>query len=274
MAPPPKRYWGVAKGATLILGIVIIALSLLGEGTWRLRMAPTIFESRHLFIAVAVFFVATCAHGISLSYVRGLWQHMVAWSVGAIAAIGMIIALAHIVDQRVPDELSVLVPRLGILAVGVIIVCIGLWRETDALHEHNDHRQNNWYVRTSRVLRAAHFWTPEEAGAQVRLARADLQHAQSHLTEPGEADDLDPWEYFGTPEEYAARLTSRPEVTSNPLRTARWYYLMTALVLDGWATYRTFAHPMNWLTVVLHLLALVAVFLFVWASITLHRSGR
>ena len=80
MAPPPKRYWGVAKGATLILGIVIIALSLLGEGTWRLRMAPTIFESRHLFIAVAVFFVATCAHGISLSYVRGLWQHMVAWS--------------------------------------------------------------------------------------------------------------------------------------------------------------------------------------------------
>lgn len=262
---PPTR-WDLTRTALMGAGLLLIVVSFMSTGAW-LR-GPAALPVDALTFGTTAVLVLVAAQGASLAYTTGRWGALGGWIGGGLALVAAVLVVLNLAATHLPVAVSLPVPRVVILVAGILLGVVGSSRNSDAIHERED-TDGNWFVTTGRVLRATQFWTDEQAQEQMRRARAEFDHAQARRAH-GSAP-LTPRVLFGTPEEYAASLTSRPEPSTDPIRAGRWYYLLTALVLGVWALWRTTSVGMNGLTAVLFLFAVVAVAMFVWASL---RSRR
>ncbi|MFC7581968.1 hypothetical protein ACFQ23_11405 [Schaalia naturae] len=262
----PARRWDLTRTALSGAGLLLVVLAAVARGAW-MSGASDIPMSALCFGATAVL-VLIAVQGGSLAYVTGRWRALGGWAAGGVVVVALVLVALNTLSGRPPDSVSIPVPRLVVLVAGVLLVVIGASRNSDTVHER-DASGDDWFVVTGRVLRATQFWNDEQAHEQMRRARAEFDHAQARRAQG--SDPLTPREHFGSPEQYAASLTSRPSTAADPVRAGRWYYLISAIVLGVWALWRTYSAGMSWLAVVLFFFAVVAAAMFVWASL---RSRR
>ena len=261
--------WDLVKTAVVGVGVLLIVLAAATTSGW-MSMEGTDLSVRVLTFGVTALVAVVCAHAASVAYLSGRWGVAGAWAAATVAVVaGVIIGLNAVADS-LPQVLSVPVPR-GVLAVaGALVSIAGLTRNSDTIHErHREATDDDWFVRTGRVLRAGHMWTDEQADEQMRRARAEFEHAQSRRAQGSEP--LTPRDLFGSPEQYASSRTERPPASPDPALAGRWYYLLTALVLGVWAALRTYSTGVSWLSLLLFLFAVVAMGMFVWASLKVRR---
>lgn len=265
--PLPHRPWDLTRSALAAGGTLAVVLAVTASGPWfplgrsQLDARTTIFGFLALVLVVIV-------QGGILAYLSGRWRAIWAWAVGGVVITAGALVGLNMGAAALPATLDVPIPRTAVLVAGVLLVIIALSRDSDTVHERRT-EPDDWFKITGRILQAVHFWTAEQATEQMRLARAEFDRVQSRR---GHGDpELTPSEVLGTPDEYAASVRERPTTSTDPLRAGRWYYLTTAIALGAWAAFRALAPSMNWLTVLLFVLATVAFGMFLWASLTLRR---
>ncbi len=263
----PRRRWDVIKTELVSVGAVLIVLSILSSGAW-FPFGFAHIPTRPLAFGTAFVVLLVGLQGGMLAYLSGRWHAIWGWAIGTLLVLAALMIGLNLIEGSLPPSLAVPFPRAAMLIAGIVAGVIGLSRQSDVLHcAESD--PDDWFTRTSRILQAVHFWTADQAHEQMRRARAEFDHAQSHRTQGTE--QLTPTEHFGAPEEYAASLRDRPSTTTDPFRSGRWYYLTTAIVLGAWALFRSYALRMGWLTTALFFLAVVALGMFVWVSVASDR---
>lgn len=263
-----RRRWDTPKALLLCAGIYLLVLSALAQGSWW-PLGTTIVASNLVIFGVLAVVVMVLVHRASLDYVTGRWGRIGLWLGVIVAAFAVVLAATHLAGSALPEELTIFIPRLLVAVLGVVAVLGGLLRGADDDEDEDIPTGDEWFTQTSRILQARQLWTHEQAREQMRVARSEFDHEQARRA-PG-APELQPVDVLGTPEEYAAAQTAAPRVTSDPIQSGRWYYLLTALVLGGWALYRTMDTGNGWITAALWLFSVVALAMFMWASWIVYR---
>ena len=261
--PLPRHHWDLTRSALAAGGVLLVVLALTAVGPW-FPLGRTGLDTRITVFGLLALALVLMVQGGVLAYLSGRWRSIWGWGVGAVFTVGITLGALHLVADSLPELLRLPIPRTAVLVAGVLLVVIALSRDSDTLHER-DTDPDDWFKFTGRILQAVHFWTAEQAAEQMRRTRAEFDRLQSRRGH-GEPE-LTPPQVFGTPDEYAASLETRPDLPGDPLKAGRWYYLTTAIALGAWAAFRSQAVAMNWLTVLLFLFAAIAFAMFLWASL-------
>jgi len=262
----PLSRWDLVRTTLVTAGLLLIVLAAASSGSW--MSGPSVLPMNVLAFGITVTLALIAVQGASLAYTSGRWGAVWWWAGAAVAVVAAALVVLRRVGDQLPSSADLPAPRAVVVVVGVLLLIVGISRNSDTVLERET-TDGDWFVLTDRVLRATQFWSGEQAREQMRRARAEFDHVQARRTQGSE--QISPWDYFGTPEQYAVSMTSRPAPTEDPVRGGRWYYLITALVLGVWALWRTYSVGMSWLTVVLYFFGVVAVGMFVWASLKSRR---